>query len=148
MSTLLEMLAVARATGDFQPLIDAIPYARFLGIQAVEHQGQQVAKLVYKPELIGNPALPALHGGTLGALLESTAVFELFFSSQTVLLPKTITVTIDYLRSAKPLDTYAKGTITRQGRRVVTVSVRAWQEDPDKPVATANAHLLVMAPES
>ncbi|MFO0728711.1 MAG: PaaI family thioesterase [Myxococcota bacterium] len=147
MSSIVDLLGEAKKSGQFQPLIDAIPYARFLGIEAAELDGMLVSKLPYKPELIGNPALPALHGGTLGALLESTAIFELFYASQTLVLPKTITFTIDYLRSAKPVDTFAKGTITKHGRRVVTVSVRAWQEDPEKPVATANAHLLVMAPE-
>jgi acyl-coenzyme A thioesterase PaaI-like protein len=60
-----------------------------------------------------------------------------------VLVPKTITITIDYLRSARPVDTFARGIVTKQGRRVANVRVEAWQEDPAQPVAAANAHFLV-----
>lgn len=144
---ILDLLREAKATGNYQPLMDAVPYTRWLGITFVELDGEHLGKLIYTEALVGNPALPALHGGTLGALLESTAIAALFRASETVTLPKTITLTIDYLRSAKPQDTYAQATITRQGRRVVTASVRAWQDDRDKPVATANLHFLITPPE-
>jgi acyl-coenzyme A thioesterase PaaI-like protein len=98
----------------------------------------------YGDHLIGNPALPALHGGTLGALLESAAIFELLCRSETVVLPKTITLTVDYLRSGAPVDTHARGVVTRQGRRVANVRMEAWQADRHKPVATAHAVFLVM----
>lgn len=142
---IIDLLRAAKATGDYRPLMDAIPYAVWLGITSVDVDGEYLGKLTYKDELIGNPALPALHGGTLGALLESTAVFALLRARETVTVPKTITITVDYLRSAKPADTYAHATITRQGRRVVTVAVRAWQDDRERPVATANLHFLVTA---
>src|SRR5262249_61430048 len=92
----------------------------------------------------GKPGLPGLHGGTLGALLESAAVFELLCRSETMTLPKTITLTIDYLRSGAPVDTYARGVVTRQGRRVTNVRMEAWQADRSAPVATAHAVFLVM----
>lgn len=145
---ILDLLRAAKQSGDYTPLMNAIPYARWLGVSAVEVEGELLGKLRFDESLIGNPALPALHGGTLGALLESTAIFALFRSSDMVTLPKTITLTIDYLRSAKPMDTYAQATITRQGRRVVTASARAWQDDRDKPVATANLHFLVTPPDA
>jgi acyl-coenzyme A thioesterase PaaI-like protein len=93
--------------------------------------------------MIGNPALPALHGGSTGALLESAAVFELLFRLEAVVLPKIVTITIDYLRSARPLDTHARGVITRQGRRVANMRVEAWQLDRAQPIATAHAIFLV-----
>ena len=142
---ILDLLRQAKASGDFRPLMDAIPYAKWLGITAVEQDGALVGKLTFREDLIGNPVIPALHGGTLGALLESTAVFELFRASETVTLPKTITLTIDYLRSAKAVDTFSIARITRHGRRVVTVHAEAWQEDRNKPVATANIHFMVYA---
>jgi acyl-coenzyme A thioesterase PaaI-like protein len=94
--------------------------------------------------LIGNPVLPALHGGTLGALLESAAIFELLWRAETVVLPKTITLTVDYLRSGAPQDTHARGVVTRHGRRVTNVRMEAWQGDRKTPVATAHAIFLVM----
>ena len=98
----------------------------------------------FADHLIGNPALPALHGGTLGALLESSAIFELLWRAETIVLPKTITLTVDYLRSGGPHDTHARSIVTRHGRRVANVRVEAWQTDRATPVATAHAIFLVM----
>jgi acyl-coenzyme A thioesterase PaaI-like protein len=145
---LVERLTAAKEAGDYQGLFEAIPYAAFLGLKAELVAGNAINELVttmtYGPHLIGNPALPALHGGTIGALLESAAIFELLWRAESIVLPKTITFTVDYLRSAAAVDTHARGIITRQGRRVTNVRIEAWQEDRQRPVATANAIFLVM----
>jgi uncharacterized protein (TIGR00369 family) len=141
--TLIDRLTAARASQDYQGLVDLIPYAGFLGLTAAMQGDQLITTMRYGAHLIGNPALPALHGGTLGALLESAAVFELLFRSETVVLPKTITLTIDYLRSGAPVDTHARGVVTRPGRRVTNVRLEARQTDRGKPVATAHAVFLV-----
>jgi acyl-coenzyme A thioesterase PaaI-like protein len=142
--TLLEHVAAARETGDYQRLIDLIPYAGFLGLSAALDGDELITTMRYGGHLIGNPALPALHGGTLGALLESAAIFELLSHAETSVLPKTITLTIDYLRSGAPVDTHARGIVTRRGRRVTNVRMEAWQADRKSPVATAHAVFLVM----
>ncbi|MCE9572261.1 MAG: PaaI family thioesterase [Deltaproteobacteria bacterium] len=143
--TLVARVAAAKATGNLGPLIDVIPYAKFLGLNGTVVDDELITTMAFLPTNIGNPALPALHGGTLGALLESAAIFQLLWAAETVVLPKTITITVDYLRSAAPVDTYARGVIVRHGRRVANVSVEAWQDDRARPVATAHAHFLVMA---
>jgi uncharacterized protein (TIGR00369 family) len=142
--TLLERLTAAKAAQDYQGLIDVVPYARFLGLTAEMQGDELVTTMRYGGHLIGNPSLPALHGGTLGALLESAAIFQLLWRAETIVLPKTITLTVDYLRSGAPVDTHARGTITRQGRRVTNVRMEAWQADRTAPVATAHAIFLVM----
>lgn len=142
--SLVDLLAAAKRDGDYGALLAAVPYSRFLGLSAARGDaGDLVTTMTYGPHLVGNPTLPALHGGTLGALLESAAIFELLWRAETVVLPKTITLTIDYLRSAAPEDTHATATITRQGRRVVNARVEAWQADRGKLVASANAIFLV-----
>lgn len=142
--TLIERLTAAKQAGDYQGLFDAIPYAKFLGLTAAMHGDELITTMGYAEHLIGNPALPALHGGTLGALLESAAIFELLWRAETVVLPKTITVTIDYLRSAGAADTHARALVTRQGRRISNVRVEAWQGDRSAPVASAHGIFLVM----
>jgi uncharacterized protein (TIGR00369 family) len=144
---MLDEIVAARAAGDPGRLVPVIPYARFLGLSAGLEGGSVRVTMHYADHLIGNPALPALHGGTLGALLESAAIFELLWSSETVVLPKTITITIDYLRSGRAVDTHARGLVTRQGRRVANVRVEAWQDDPGAPIAAAHAHFLIKQPE-
>jgi uncharacterized protein (TIGR00369 family) len=145
--TLVERLAAAKRSGDIQALFDIIPYSRFLGLSARMEGDELITTMKYADHLIGNPALPALHGGTLGALLESAAIFELLWRQETIVLPKTITLTVDYLRSGQALDTHAHSIVTRHGRRVANVRVEAWQTDRSAPVATAHAIFLVMRDE-
>lgn len=142
--TIRETFEAAKRAGDLRAMLDAVPYSRFLGLDGTVTDGELITTMRFAPHLIGNPALPALHGGTLGALLESAAIFELLWRSETVVLPKTITFTVDYLRSGAARDTYAHASITRQGRRVANVRVEAWQVDRALPVATAHAIFLVM----
>jgi uncharacterized protein (TIGR00369 family) len=141
----VELIGAARAAGDPNLLAQRIPYARFMGISTELADGELLGVMRYHEQLIGNAALPALHGGTLGALLESTAIFEVLWQSETIVLPKTINLTVDFLRSGKPVDTYAAATITRRGRRVANVRAEAWQEDRARPIAAAHAHLLIVA---
>jgi acyl-coenzyme A thioesterase PaaI-like protein len=142
--TLVERLAAAKRSGDFQALFDIVPYSRFLGLSGRMEGDELITTMKYADHLIGNPTLPALHGGTLGALLESSAIFELLWRAETIVLPKTITLTVDYLRSGGPHDTHARSIVTRHGRRVANVRVEAWQADRAAPVATAHAIFLVM----
>jgi acyl-coenzyme A thioesterase PaaI-like protein len=143
MNPLGDLVRMARESGNFAPLMEAIPYLRFLGVTAESLNGELVGKMAYADSLIGNASLPALHGGTIGALLESTAIFQALLESETLVLPKIVTITVDFLRSGRPVDTFAKGTITKQGRRVVNVGVEAWQEDRARPIARANAIFIV-----
>lgn len=139
------LIATARQSGDWAPVLAAVPYFRFLGIGLRERDGRLEALMKFSDHLVGNPTLPALHGGTLGALLEAVAQCEVLYRAESVVLPKTITLTIDYLRSGKPVDTTAAATVLKHGRRVATVQARAWQEDPNAPIAVATVHLLVRA---
>jgi uncharacterized protein (TIGR00369 family) len=116
------------------------PFARCLGIRIAE-DGMLV--MPFSPKIVGNPILPAIHGGMTGAFLETTAIVgvtrELGISS----LPKPIGLTINYLRSGRALDTYANVSIVKQGRRVVAFEARAWQDDPARPIASAFGHFML-----
>lgn len=138
-----DILRQVRQTGDYRQLTDVIPYTRFLGIGVENTTGEVLCRMRYAPMLIGNSSIPALHGGTLGALLESAAIFELLLRTQEERVPKIISITVDFLRSGRPQDTLAKATITRLGRRVANLQVQAWQEDRSKPIASANALFLL-----
>jgi acyl-coenzyme A thioesterase PaaI-like protein len=137
-------IAGAKADGTFTALADAIPYARFLGLSLALDEHGVVGRLAYAPRNIGNSALPALHGGTIGALLEFTATFQLLWQGDTGVLPKTISLTIEYLRTGRPLETFARARLVRQGRRVAPLRIEAWQDDPSKPIAAATAQFLLI----
>ena len=67
---------------DLSALVERIPYAQFLGVH-VEERGNEITLVMpFKDSLVGNVMLPALHGGTIGALLEFTAVIQLLAESQ------------------------------------------------------------------
>jgi uncharacterized protein (TIGR00369 family) len=140
---ILQQLKDEGRAHDMQALLDHIPYARFLGIK-VERKGSEITTILpYQDSLIGNTSLPALHGGAIGAFLELTSVIQLLFDTSCERLPKTVDISIDYLRSGKPVDTYGRAIVTRQGRRVANVRAEIWQEEKSKPVAASHGHFLL-----
>jgi uncharacterized protein (TIGR00369 family) len=119
-------------------LLDAIPYARFLGVAMERVDSGLECVLPFRDEIVGNARLPAVHGGVLGAFLELTALLRLIDEQGSARVPKPITFTFDYLRSAGPVTTRARAEIFRLGRRIANVHVIAWQQDPARPVAAGN----------
>jgi uncharacterized protein (TIGR00369 family) len=131
------------STGDPAKLIEAIPYCRHLGITAALEDGSLLLTMPFAQRLIGNPALPALHGGVIGSLLETAAIAQVIFETRGPRLPKPVDITVDYLRSGRAVDSYARARIARQGKRVVNVHAEMWQEDEAKPVANLRGHFLI-----
>jgi uncharacterized protein (TIGR00369 family) len=124
-----------------------VPYAAFLGVRFELKGDELTAVLPFSDHLIGNPSLPALHGGVIGAMMELTAVAQIFLAQGAQKVPKTIDVNIDYLRSGRPVDTYARAHVTKLGRRVANVRVEAWQFERADPIAALHGHFLVAQPE-
>src|SRR5215510_15554215 len=115
--------------------LQRVPYVRFLGMQVELAGDEMTAVLPFSQHLIGNPMLPALHGGVIGAFLEMTALAQLAMVQPAGRVPKTIDVTIEYLRSARAQETYARAIVRKLGRRVANVQVEAWQDSRAQPVA-------------
>ncbi len=139
-------------------LASGIPYVSYLGIRFDRRGDELTAFLPFDERLIGNPMLPALHGGVTAAFLEVSAIIELSWANlweemeagridpanlPPVTLPKTIDFTIDYLRSGLPRDAYARAEINRSGRRFASVHVEAWQDNRARPFAQATGHFLM-----
>ena len=116
------------------------PFARCLGIR-ISEDGTLV--MPFSPKIIGNPILPAIHGGMTGAFLETTAIVGVTRELGVLALPKPIGLTINYLRSGRALASYANASIVKQGRRVIAFEAKAWQEDPAKPIASAFGHFML-----
>lgn len=138
-------------------LVAGVPYIQFLGIQIDRRGDELTAILPYADKLIGNPMLPALHGGVTAAFLEVTAIVELSWAmiwedmeagkysedAPRIQLPKTIDFTVDYLRSGLPRDAYARARVNRSGRRFASVHVEAWQDNRSRLFAQATGHFLM-----
>ena len=142
-------------------LVHGVPYIQFLGIEFDRRGDELTAVLPFDEKLIGNPFLPALHGGVTAAFLEVTAIIGLSWSlwweemesgridpaaldpAQLPRLPKTIDFTVDYLRSGLPRDAYARARVNRQGRRYASVHVEAWQDNRSRLFAQGTGHFLM-----
>ena len=122
-----------------------LPYAGFLHMEVEFEGGGPLTILRKDAGNIGNPFVPMIHGGAVGALLEHAAVVQLFHELELALErpPRIVNISIDYLRPCLLEDTFARGVIIRQGRRVANVRVDAWQSDRNKLVAAAHAHFLL-----
>lgn len=124
-------------------LLDTLPYARFLGLLTRRDGDLLTVTMPFADKLIGNPVLPALHGGSTAAMLELTAVAQVAVLYPRLELPRPINVTVTYLRSGRPQDVYARARISKAGRRVAHVQAEAWQDDQEQPIASLSAHFLV-----
>lgn len=124
-------------------LLDAMPYARFLGLQSQMEDEVLTVVMPFADHLIGDPMLPALHGGSTAALLEMTAIAQVALIYPRLRLPRPIDVTVSYLRSGRPQDVFARARISRAGRRVAHVLAEAWQGDAAQPIASLTANFLL-----
>ncbi len=150
-----------RRDAALRALVQGVPYIRFLGISFDRRGDELTANLAFDEKLIGNPMLPAIHGGVTAAFLEVTAIIELSWSmlwqdvesrkidvdtleaGHLPRLPKTIDFTVDYLRSGLPRDAYARARVNRSGRRYASVHVEAWQDNRDRLFAQGTGHFLM-----
>ena len=131
-------------------VLERIPYVRHLGAYAELAGDEMTAVLPYSEHLIGNPLLPALHGGVIGGFMELTAVIQLAIVQPAGVdtaskLPKPIDITVEYLRSGRPVTTYARATVKKVGRTIANVQVEAWQDARANPIAALRGHFLVTA---
>ncbi len=139
---LREIVTKAHQTGDYSDFIGLIPYAQTIGVQCERFGDDVIFKLPKKASNIGNPILPAIHGGVIGGFMEISAALYLAMFQPTPKLPRIVDFSIDYLRAGKLKDSYVECKLTRQGNRVANVIINAWQQSREKPIATARAHFI------
>jgi uncharacterized protein (TIGR00369 family) len=119
------------------------PMVCFLGLQLSWQRQALHVTMPFADSLVGNPMLPALHGGTVAALLQFSATFELLWQRPEVAILRTVDLHVDYLRSGRASDTFAEAHVRRMGRRVALVQAEAWQGERGQPIAVARAHVVM-----
>jgi uncharacterized protein (TIGR00369 family) len=122
------------------------PYVDLLGVVChPQVDAGPIFRLPFREDLIGNPRVPALHGGVLAGFAETVMYLHLVASHPPMGkgAPKAVDFSIDYLRPARPMDTYAQGITIRLGNRVSLVQANLWQDDPQRPVAATRGHWLM-----
>lgn len=114
-----------------------IPFNRHLGMTLGHVEpGLVQLHLPFREEFIGNPEVPALHGGVISALLDTAggaAVWSRIEANDRV---STVDLRVDYLRPGRPLPLIGQGRVVRLGNRVGVAELRAFHPGAeDKPVA-------------
>lgn len=137
-----ELLRIRR-DADWAALPALLPFARMLGLEMDVRGESLTCRLPYGQVLIGNPVLPALHGGAVGGFLECAGILHLLWSTETLAFPRIIGVSVDYLLSSRPQDTYANTHVVKLGKRVTNLRVEAWQTHAEQPVAVATINALM-----
>jgi uncharacterized protein (TIGR00369 family) len=118
-----QRVSLAHESGDYDALISLMPYAKLLGMQCVRLGEDMVFRLPAHRDNIGNPMLPALHGGVIAGFMEHAAMLHLLMFMGMPHLPKIIDFSIDYLRAGHYRDTYAQCQVWRQGRRALSAPI-------------------------
>jgi uncharacterized protein (TIGR00369 family) len=125
-----------------------IPFNRHLGVRVRElRPGFARLELPFQPEFVGNPLLPAIHGGVLSMLVDTcggAAVWTEIAAEDTV---STVDLRVDYLRPGPPRDLACEGTVLRIGNRVGVADMKVFAIDaPETIVASGKGVYNIRRP--
>ena len=106
-----------------------VPFNRYLGLRGESiGEGRAVLVLPVRPEFVGDPRRPALHGGVLSTLIDTAggvAAWSALAAGETV---STVDLRVDYLEPAGLGDPLrAEAELVRKGNRVCHVKVAVTQ---------------------
>ncbi|MDB5682944.1 MAG: phenylacetic acid degradation protein [Sphingomonas bacterium] len=118
-------------------------YWQALGATIEVEAGAPIVRLPFGDHLVGRPGF--LHGGAIAGLLEYAALAALreALGQDRDTRLTTVTVTIDYMRGGRSVETRAAGRVLRLGRRIANVEAYAWQEDRARPIAAARINVAL-----
>lgn len=145
MSQPMQIFNTLRGQKNYAEIMKLIPYAQFMGVTFTEEaDGQLIFTLPFQCQNIGNWTLPAIHGGLIGSFMENSAILHLLWHNESTEIPKIINFSLDFLRPGKPEPLYVRCHFVKKGRRIDNVAIEAYQENPNKPIAVARAHFLLL----
>ncbi len=108
---------------DTDKWVDGSPYAQFLGITALNDNGEKKYKMQFREQHIGNPLIKTFHGGIIASFAEIVAGCHLITNQNVNDSPVCSSMTFDYLRPAFAGTLMAKPKIIREGKRFIVVVV-------------------------
>jgi uncharacterized protein (TIGR00369 family) len=119
----------------------AIPFNKFLGIK-LDRMDDGFVRLVlpFRPEFIGDPFRPALHGGVISTLIDVCGGMAVWTKITLEDRVSTIDLRVDYLAPGLGESLIAEASVVRVGNRVGVTDVRVFQpSDEKRTVATGKA---------
>lgn len=117
------------------------PYADLLGLTLEEGGDEPLILMPPGEAVFGRPGF--LHGGAISGLLEMAA-----FAAVRRAVPdgtgiKPITLTADFMRGGRLVETRARARVVRLGGRIANVEATAWQDDPAEPISMARITMML-----
>lgn len=99
------------------------PFHRWLGVSIAARNADGIAiEMPWREDMISNPALPAMHGGVVAALIDLTGFYTVLASGS--VCTSTADLHVDYHRAASRERIVAHGKIVRIGKRLSVAEVR------------------------
>lgn len=100
-----------------------------LGMEELIGEPEPTFVLRARPALVGNPLIPALHGGAVAAFLEAASAIALTRALGLKNIPKPISINVGFFASGQLADVMTRPVVKRVGRRIAVVHSEAWQEE-------------------
>jgi uncharacterized protein (TIGR00369 family) len=124
---------------------EASPQARALGLETLEIGGAvAILKAPYRPEIVGDPQTGVIAGGVVTTLLDHASGQAVHAAMSEWTSIATLDLRIDYMRPAEPgRDLLARAHCYKLTRSVAFVRAVAYEDDPDDPVAAAQAVFML-----
>jgi uncharacterized protein (TIGR00369 family) len=106
-----------------------VPFNRYLGIRGESaEKGKSVLVLPVRPEFVGDPRRPALHGGVISSLIDTAGGLAAWSALEEGESVSTVDLTVDYLEpGGLGADLRASAELLRKGNRVCHVRMRVTQ---------------------
>lgn len=125
--------------------MEAIPHSRHLGM-SLDRISAGIAEISmpYDEKLIGDPETGVVHGGAVSALMDTCCGAAVISHPSVPTATATVDLRIDYMRPATPgQGLFAHAECYHVTRSVAFVRATAYDDDRDRPVATATGAFTV-----
>jgi len=119
---------------------DQVPFNRYLGLEldSIE-EGRAVMVLPFREEFIGDPFRPALHGGVVSTLIDTTGGAAVWSGAEPSDRVSTVDLRVDFLRPGPLEDLACEAKVVRLGNHVGVTTMRVYgRSNPDRTIATGS----------
>jgi uncharacterized protein (TIGR00369 family) len=121
----------------FNVFNELIPFNKYIGLELAElEDGFAKAIIKFKPELVGDRRIMAVHGGVISASMDAVGGIA-GITSLTSIEDKIVTVDmrVDYIRSARNTDLIIEARIVRSGNKIITTNMQVFAVSDNTLVA-------------